>query len=186
MSNNSKRWMQGIAIITAVMPAMAWAHVGAGMGAHSTTGFLAGFSHPLSGLNHLLAMAAAVGVWAVPVAFVTLMLVGGVAGLAGLPLPYVELRITASLLVLGLLIAGACSMNVLAGMALVGFFAIFHGHAHGAEMSLASSAGFALATALLHGLGVGGVLLVRQRLMRLAGGAIAMSGVYLAYGSLYA
>ena len=151
MSNNSKRWMQGIAIITAVMPAMAWAHVGAGMGAHSTTGFLAGFSHPLSGLNHLLAMAAAVGVWAVPVAFVTLMLVGGVAG-----------------------------------MALVGFFAIFHGHAHGAEMSLASSAGFALATALLHGLGVGGVLLVRQRLTRLAGGAIAMSGVYLAYGSLYA
>ena len=151
MSNNSKRWMQGIAIITAVMPVMAWAHAGAGMGAHSTTGFLAGFSHPLSGLNHLLAMAAAVGVWAVPVAFVTLMLFGGVAG-----------------------------------MALVGFFAIFHGHAHGAEMSLASSAGFALVTALLHGLGVGGVLLVRQRLMRLAGGAIAMSGVYLAYGSLYA
>ena len=125
-------------------------------------------------------------VWAVPAAFVTLMLAGGAVGLAGLPLPYVEQGIVASLLVLGLLIASACRMNVLAGMVIVGFFAIFHGYVHGAEMPLASgalaySAGFALATALLHGLGIGGAMFIRQRLTRLAGIAIALSGVYLVY-----
>ena len=168
--SSKEKWIRGAAIVLVATPALAWAHVGSGEGA--ATDFWTGAGHPLSGLDHLLTMVAAGvwaaqsggrSVWAVPVAFVTLMLAGGAAGLAGLSLPYVEQGIVASLLVLGLLIASACRMSVLAGMAIAGFFAIFHGYAHGAEMPLASgtlaySTGFALATALLHGLGIGGAI----------------------------
>ena len=180
-----------VAITTAVvMPSAAWAHAGAG----AASSFWSGVSHPFSGLDHLLAMVA-VGIWAaqgggrrvwvMPIAFIGLMLAGGAAGLAGLPLSRVEYGIAASLLVLGLLIASASKLDVLFSAAIVGFIAIFHGHAHGAEIPLASgmlaySAGFALATALLHCLGICGALLVRGQLARLAGVAIALSGVYFA------
>lgn len=188
---NSRQSMQWVAAAAVLVPAVSWAHVGQD---GAVGNFMVGAGHPFSGADHLLAMLA-VGIWAaqnggrsvwtVPATFVSLMLAGAAAGMAGLPLPYVEQGIVASLLVLGLLIGGACRMNVVAGMLIVGFFAVFHGHAHGTEMPLAGSVfgygiGFALATALLHGIGIGAATLSRQRLTRFAGVAITLSGVYLA------
>lgn len=163
--------------------------------------FAAGFSHPLSGLDHILAMVA-VGLWAamlggralfvVPAAFVGVMLLGFVAGLSGMPLPFVEPMILASVVVLGLLVALALRVPAAAGAIIVGFFAFFHGHAHGAEIGAAAfasyAAGFAISTALLHGVGilVGlglGRLGARDKAlvaMRIAGGATALAGITLA------
>lgn len=187
---SSKKWIRRVVMMAAAMPSAVWAHAGTG----TASGLWVGISHPFSGLDHLLAMVA-VGIWAaqsggrsvwvIPATFVSLMLGGGAAALAGWPLPCVEQGISVSLLVLGLLIASACRMNVWVSTIIVGFFAVFHGHTHGAEIPLASgaliySAGFALASALLHGLGIGGALLIRQQLSRLAGIAIALSGVYYA------
>lgn len=179
--------------VIAMLPTAASAHTGVGTAA----GFAAGFSHPIGGLDHLLAMLA-VGLWAVqmggkarwavPAAFVALMMTGGLLGLSGIQLPYVEAGILASVLVLGILIAAGLKLPLLVSMFLVGGFAIFHGHAHGAEMPLTLSAasyslGFALVTALLHVMGMtAGVILQRlssAQMLRYAGGLIAMSGLYL-------
>jgi urease accessory protein len=163
--------------------------------------FAAGFSHPLFGPDHILAMVA-VGLWAamlggralfmVPAAFVGVMLLGFVAGLYGMPLPLVEPMILASVVVLGLLVALALRVPTAAGAVIVGFFAFFHGHAHGAEIGAAAfasyAAGFALSTALLHGAGILtgiglGRLGARDRAlvaMRVAGGATALAGLALA------
>lgn len=165
--------------------------------------FAAGFSHPLSGLDHVLAMVA-VGLWAallggrsvwlVPTAFVATMTAGFLLALAGLPLPFVEPVVAASVVVIGLLTAVALQVPVPAGMAMVGFFAFFHGHAHGGEMGEAGALrfcmGFALATALLHLLGVGvGLGLSRlaggsrgRLLTRAAGGLTALGGLWLVAG----
>ena len=162
--------------------------------------FAAGLEHPLSGLDHVLAMVA-VGLWAsqlggralwlIPLTFVLTMAVGGSLGFLGAPLPQVELGIAGSVLVLGLLIALARQLPLAASMALVGLFAIFHGHAHGAEMAAESSAvwyslGFMLATAALHGIGIGIGLVaargVRAQWLRVGGAAIAASGVMLLVG----
>lgn len=176
-----------------VMSTPAFAHVG-----HAEHGSLvAGFLHPLSGLDHVLAMVA-VGLWAatlggralvaVPATFVGVMLLGFVAALAGLPMPFVEPVILASIVVLGLLVAIAQSVPAAAAAAIVGVFAFFHGHAHGAEMAgdsaLSFGAGFALATILLHAAGVGlglaaGRLMHGSAGLRIAGGATALCGVLL-------
>lgn len=174
-------------------PTLAQAHVGVG----STSGLVHGLAHPLTGLDHFAAMVA-VGLWAaqcggravwvVPVTFVTLMSAGGLLGAAGFPLPFVEPGIMASVLVLGLLIAAAIRLPLTASSLLVGLFALFHGHAHGAEMpeTVAGAAygmGFVLATGLLHCSGIGvGLLaqkLARPRVIRYAGGAITALGIYL-------
>jgi urease accessory protein len=131
-------------------------------------GFTHGFMHPLGGLDHVLAMvavglyAALLGgraLWLVPATFVTVMALGGAAGLAGYALPYAELGIALSVVVLGVAVALRVSLPTLAATALVGVFAVFHGHAHGAEMPQYLSgyeyaAGFLAATALLHGAGI--------------------------------
>ena len=184
----------------ALSTAPALAHVG--VGAHDS--FAAGFAHPLSGLDHMLAMVA-VGLWAVliagderrrwalwlvPAAFVGVMATGFAAGLGGLPLPFVEPMILASVLVLGVLSALAVSVPVAVGMLVVGFFAFFHGHAHGEELAgagaLPFALGFALATALLHGLGIGvGTTFggaAGRRLARAVGAATVLGGVWLAMG----
>lgn len=183
-------------LITALLlfPGMAIAHTGIG----DTSGFLHGISHPITGIDHLIAMLA-VGLWAgqmggravwiVPSAFVSVMLLGGIMGFTGIFMPFIEEGILVSILVLGVLIAGAFRFPLPAGMALVGFFAIFHGFAHSAEIPASVGAasyylGFALATALLHMVGlVSGLVLRRMNLgnlSRYAGGAIALGGIYLA------
>jgi urease accessory protein len=109
--------------------------------------------------------------------------------MAGIPLPFSEAGISLSVIVLGLAVAFRLSLPELAAMALVGFFAVFHGHAHGAEMPTAASAvpyalGFVAATALLHTVGVGiGLLVGREggtlsrRLVQSGGGAMALFGL---------
>jgi urease accessory protein len=157
---------------------------------------MAGFSHPLAGLDHLLAMVA-VGLWAaqlggraiwqVPAAFVGALALGASLALAGVAVPAVEPGIMASLLVMGLLIAFAVRLPAAVGTALVAVFAVCHGHAHGTEMPMASApllygAGFVLATAALHALGVAlgwaGARLVSPALTRAAGAAIAIAGLW--------
>lgn len=164
-------------------------------GNHLVTGFTSGLTHPLSGLDHLLAMIA-IGLWAaqqggralwaVPAAFVGAMVLGGGLAWAGLALPQVETGIAASVLVLGLLIATRRQWSVTAGMAVAAGFALFHGYAHGLEMPQATSPalyalGFVLATAFLHGVGIAGSLSGRTA-MQAAGAAIAASGLAMLVG----
>jgi urease accessory protein len=172
----------------------AMAHTGIG-DAH---GFTHGIIHPVGGPDHVLAMvtvglyAALLGgraLWLVPASFVTLMAVGGTLGMAGVTVALTEIGIALSVIVLGLAIALRISIPTVAAMALVGFFAIFHGHAHGTEMpqdasGYAYAAGFLLATTLLHAAGIAlGRLLGRMgqfagpRLVQAGGGAIALAGI---------
>jgi urease accessory protein len=135
--------------------------------------FMSGLSHPLFGLDHILAMVA-VGLWAamiggramwlVPAAFVTAMGAGFLLALTGGSLPFVEPAILASVVAFGLLVAAAVKLPIGAGMAVVAAFALFHGHAHGGEVGAAThleyGLGFAAATVLLHLAGLGIALLV--------------------------
>ena len=180
-----------LALAAVALPVLAHAHPGHD-GHDLTWDFATGAAHPLSGWDHLLAMVA-VGLWAaqlggrsrwlVPAAFVGVMTLGALLGHAGLALPGVEQGIAASILILGLLIAAAVRLPVAASMAIVGLFALFHGVAHGAEMpatagGLSYGAGFIVATALLHavGLGLGFALKDQAKLARFAGGAVARAG----------
>lgn len=177
----------------------AQAHTGVG----HTAGFLHGFAHPFSGLDHMLAMvavglfAARLGgraLWLVPATFVAMMAVGGAWGISGASLPFVELGIAASVIALGMVVALNASMAVAVAMGLVGFFAVFHGHAHGTEMPLDASgasyaAGFMAATAVLHATGLAaGISAARfaaarsLRAAQVAGGAMALAGFGLLTG----
>jgi urease accessory protein len=174
-----------------LLPALAQAHPGVPGHTH---GFANGLAHPLTGLDHICAMVA-VGLWAaqralwlVPSVFVSVMILGGVLGMAAVPIPFVEPGIAASVLVLGVLIAAAVRLPLPASALLVGLFAVFHGYAHGAEMpasasGLAYGLGFVAATASLHLSGIGLGLLAQRfgsaRLVRYAGAAIAACGIYL-------
>jgi len=184
----------GLAAFAALVPAVASAHIGIG----STIGFAHGFAHPLSGLDQILAMvavgtfAANLGgraIWAVPLTFMALMVVGGVLGITGVALPFVEIGIALSIVVLGLLVAFRVKWPVAAAMAVVGVFAVFHGHSHGTEMPVDAmgaqyALGFVTATGLLHLLGIGiglgiGAAGARysQRITQVAGIAVACVGV---------
>jgi urease accessory protein len=185
----------------AMLPTAAFAHVGAG----HVDGFAHGFGHPVGGADHVLAMvavgllAAQLGgraLWAAPLAFMGMMAVGGALGMAQIGVPFVELGIGLSVLALGLVLAFGVGLPTVAAVALVGFFAVFHGHAHGAEMSdttsgLAYGVGFILATGLLHLVGIGGGLAargvgasLRPQLFRAAGGAFAVAGAAILAGAL--
>lgn len=186
------------AIMGVALSAPALAHTG--VGAHGS-GFVAGFVHPLMGLDHLLAMlgiglwASQLGrraVWMVPVAFVAAMIGGAALSLSGAALPMVEFGIAGSVLVIGALIALGTRMPVALAMSLAGGFALFHGHAHGTELPgfahpAVYGAGFVAATALLHGAGLGLACLVRQSAARLpfrmAGAAMAAIGGGLLIGA---
>lgn len=176
------------------LPSAAFAHTGVG-DAH---GFVHGFMHPVGGIDHVLAMVA-VGVfafvlggralWLVPLSFVAMMAVGFLLGVGQIDVPFVELGIALSSVVIGGAAALGKPMPVGAAMALVGVFAIFHGHAHGAEMPADASGftyalGFMAATALLHIAGVAAAMGVAavtgkygRTLAQLAGGAFALGGV---------
>lgn len=174
--------------------APALAHIGPP--GHEHGGFAAGLAHPVSGLDHLLAMLA-VGIWSAivargniarlwvaPAAFVAAMVAGAIAGHVGVALPLVETGIALSVVLLGIMIWTGVELPTLAATAVVALFAVYHGHAHGAEASgeiAAYIAGFALTTGALHGVGIGlGMLLTRVRFAsHAAGAAIAAAGVYL-------
>jgi urease accessory protein len=197
----SKRLLIAAGTLSGLFPSVAFAHTGVG----DTSGFAHGFLHPISGIDHILAMVM-VGVfafqlggravWAVPATFVALMAVGGALAIAGVDVPLVEVGIALSVLVLGAVVAFNVKTPVAVAMMLVGIFAIFHGHAHGAEMpedagGAAYAAGFMVATALLHvaGLGLGYVIgmLSRSRgplVVRAAGGLAAIAGFGLLTGVL--
>ncbi len=180
-------------LLLLLLPTFAHANVGVG----ATSGFAHGFGHPLSGMDHLLAMlavglwAAQTGgraLWAVPLTFVGVMAAGGVLGMAGIPLPPAETGIVLSVLMLGVLVAASVRLPLVASMAIVGLFALCHGHAHGTEVPATASgltygAGFLAATALLHaagiGLGIGIQKAATPQLVRVMGAVIALGGAYL-------
>jgi urease accessory protein len=197
-------WSKRIAAAAAVLVSltgMALAHPGHGNASSLTHGF----SHPLGGLDHVLAMvavglyAALLGgraLWLVPATFVTMMALGGAGGAAGYTLPYTEIAIAFSVVALGLAVALRLSLPTAAAMALAGAFAIFHGYAHGAQMpqdasGAAYAAGFMLATALLHGAGIAIGLLASRlaergglRAVQATGGAMALAGIAILTGIL--
>ena len=159
-------------------------------------GALAGLLHPLTGIDHVLAMLA-VGLWGaqlggraqwlLPVGFVACLAVGGMLGMAGLALPMVEAGILASVLLLGALIGFAVRLPLLPSLGIVGVFALFHGFAHGTEMPAATSGalyalGFVAASAALHGVGLwlGRSALPHGRWLRASGAAISLAGAWLA------
>jgi urease accessory protein len=188
-----------VAALLALSPTLALAHPGHG----DPLGFSHGFMHPLTGLDHVLAMvavgifAASLGgraLFAVPASFVALMAAGGALGMAGVELPFVEVGIAASVIVLGSAVASGWKRWPLgAAMAMVGAFAVFHGFAHGAEMPANASgldyaAGFLLATALLHAAGIGAGLAIGRigadapRFSRALGAVVAVAGLGLLAG----
>lgn len=179
-------------VLLCLMPAVAWAHVEGG----EAGGFVTGLFHPVSGLDHVLAMIA-VGLWGaqlgmpalwvLPVAFPLVMAFGGFLGLVGIPLPGVEIGIAASAIVLGAMVLTAARPPLWVAFILVSFFALFHGHAHGTELpagqsGLAYSIGFVIATGLLHACGILIGLVKRWRtgtvVLRVLGGAVAAGGLW--------
>ena len=168
-----------------------FAHVQEGQAA----GFLTGLMHPVSGLDHVLAMIAvglwgaqlgAPAVWMLPVAFPMMMAFGGFIGLVGLPLPGVEIGIALSAILLGSVVARESRPSLGVAVLLVAFFAIFHGHAHGTELpkgqsGLTYSIGFVIATGCLHGVGIAVGLIHRwpagKAALRAAGAIVALAGV---------
>ncbi|MCB1464352.1 MAG: HupE/UreJ family protein [Nitratireductor sp.] len=180
-----------LALALAATPA--FAHVG---GEGLAGGLVSGFTHPIFGPDHVIAMVA-VGLWGaflgmpamwvLPVVFPLVMAVGGALGVAGVPIPQVETGIALSAVLLGLAVAAAFRPPLWIAALLVGAFAIFHGHAHGAELPhaanpLAYSVGFVIATGLLHLCGIAFGLLAARPLgaaaVRVAGALIAAGGVY--------
>ncbi len=189
------QYLVGAIAITLLIPNLASAHTGVG----DTSGYWHGLTHPISGLDHILAMVA-VGLWAaqmggkalwmVPSAFLLAMSASSAIGHFGLPLPGVEQGILASDFILGLLLLFAARLPLALSTGIVGILAVFHGYAHGAEMpetasGLAYGFGFIISTALLHltGMGVGLAIdryqpKLQQLLFRIGGGAVVVGAVY--------
>ena len=187
-----------VCAIVLFWPIAAWAHVGPG----EAGGFVTGLLHPISGLDHVLAMVA-VGlwgaqlrmpaIWVLPVAFPLVMALGGLLGLLGIPLPGVEVGIAVSAIVLGIMVLGAVKPPLWVALVLVSVFAIFHGHAHGTELpagqsGLEYSLGFVIATGLLHACGIAIGLINHWRagavMLRALGAAVAVGGVWFLAGAV--
>lgn len=188
------RWVAFVflVMIYGLCPNLAFAHAVEG------AGFAAGLTHPVLGLDHFLAMVS-VGIlstqlggkaiWGIPLTFVLVMIVGGALGMADIDWPLVEWGIVASVIVLGVSIASSAKLPLWAGYLCVGFFALFHGHAHGFEMPYMANPylyalGFVLGTAAIHILGVVvGVLAHRipqgDAFLRYCGAAIAGMGLHM-------
>lgn len=180
------------AVLALVSGEPAWAHDESGLAG----GFLSGIKHPVLGVDHLLAMVA-VGLWgavlgrplivALPVIFPGFMVAGGLLGIAGAPMPPIEIGIALSVLLLGAAIAARFAAPVWLACILVGVFGLFHGYAHGQELPAAADPaayglGFVLATGALHGAGIGlGVLNGRpgsRWAVQVLGAGIAAAGLY--------
>lgn len=180
-----------IAVVSILLPAHAFAHIEQGQ----AIGFITGLRHPWSGLDHVLAMIA-VGLWGaqlgnpalwvLPVTFPMVMALGALMGLLGIPLPGVEIGIALSAVLLGSMVVGEVRPGMVVAACIVGFFAIFHGHAHGTELPAGQSGmlysmGFVFATGCLHGIGIALGLVHRWPVGKLAlrgsGAFIAVMGV---------
>jgi urease accessory protein len=181
-----------VAMSLAALASPAFAHVQT----EQATGFLSGLLHPVSGLDHVLAMVA-VGlwgaqlgvpaIWLLPVTFPIVMALGGFLGLLGVPLPGVEVGIAASAILLGAAVMTERRLPLFAAAALVGFFAVFHGHAHGTELppgqsGLLYSLGFVVATGCLHAVGIAIGAMHRwpagRIALRITGGGVGLAGVF--------
>jgi urease accessory protein len=177
-------------LVLLAWPLTALAHIKGG----EALGFSSGVQHPMSGLDHVLAMIA-VGVWGaqlgppavwlLPVTFPMVMAFGGMLALIGVPLPGIEIGIAVSAIALGYMVCREARPPLWVATVLVGFFAIFHGHAHGTELPVGAngllySVGFVLGTGGLHALGIVLGLLHRwqvgQLALRVAGAAVAVAG----------
>lgn len=184
-----------LATVAFLIPAAARAHPQSG----AAGGFLSGFSHPISGWDHILAMISvglwgaqlgAPAMWLLPVTFPMVMALGGMMGLLGIPLPGVEFGIAASAIVLGAMVLAEARPRLWVAALIVGVFAIFHGHAHGTELppgqdGLLYSAGFVIATGCLHGVGIAIGLIHKWKggriAIRAAGGFVLLAGFYFAW-----
>ena len=189
-------------LLATLLMVLATAPLSAHVQEGAAAGFLTGLRHPISGLDHVLAMIAvglwgaqlgAPAVWALPVTFPMVMAVGGFLGLVGVPLPGVEIGVAASAILLGAMVMTEARPPLAAAAALVAFFAIFHGYAHGAELpagqsGLTYSMGFVMATGCLHGVGIATGLIHRwpagRVALRAAGGLVALAGVYFVWRAL--
>jgi urease accessory protein len=181
-----------VALVVLAWVQIAEAHVQHG----DAVGFVTGFAHPISGLDHVVAMIAiglwgaqlgAPAVWLLPVAFPMVMAFGGMLALIGVPLPGTELGIALSAILLGGAVMSEARPPLVVAVSLAAFFAIFHGHAHGAELppggnGLLYSIGFVVATGSLHAVGIAIGAVHRwgwgRSALRLAGGAVGMAGVF--------
>jgi len=191
---NSYKFQSVLPLLVALFllfPAHAFAHVERGQ----ATGFITGLQHPWSGLDHVLAMIA-VGLWGaqlgspamwlLPVTFPMVMSMGAMMGLLGIPLPGIEIGIALSAILLGAMVVGEIRPRLIIAAMLVGFFAIFHGHAHGSELPVGQSGmlysmGFVIATGFLHASGITLGLIHRwpvgKLVLRGAGAFIAVMGM---------
>lgn len=188
---NHRRLAALVGLIALILPQVAAAHItSTGSG-----GFTAGFEHPLSGYDHFLAMfsvglwGAQMGgrrVWSLPVTFPMIMVLGGVVGILGLPVPGIEIGIALSIIVLGLAIAAHWKPAEWVSLAIIAVFGFYHGYAHGAELPMAAdpadfAIGFVLATGFIHVIGVGVGLVLepirKGQISRLLGAVTAVIGV---------
>jgi urease accessory protein len=181
-----------------VFPPAVSAHIQGG----EIIGIMNGIRHPVSGVDHVLAMIAvglwgaqlgAPAVWLLPVTFPVVMAFGGLFGLMGVNLPGIEIGIAVSAIALGLVIFREARLNLYVAAAIVGFFAIFHGYAHGAELppggnGMLYSIGFVVTTGLLHASGIAIGLIHRwsagRVALRSAGACVAMAGVFFLWRAL--
>jgi urease accessory protein len=191
-----------LAVLAAVLtPVAAFAHTGIG----DVSGIAHGFMHPTGGMDHVLAMVS-VGffayvlggraLWLVPAAFVAMMAAGGLLGMSGVSVPFVQPGIGLSIIVIGLASASGLKMRTATAMTLAGGFAVFHGVAHGAEMPVDGSGlvyalGFMAATALLHFAGIAACFAVSRTMSacgaaaaRIGGAAAAFAGAAVLSGAL--
>jgi len=190
--------MAGAIAVAALWPVLALAHAEKGAAA----GILAGLHHPISGLDHVLAMIA-VGlwgaqlekpaIWLLPVTFPMVMAFGGMLGLIGIPIPGIEIGIAVSAIVLGAMVMLEAKPHLWVAATIVGFFAVFHGHAHGTELpegasGLLYSVGFVIATGTLHAAGIAIGLIHKwpwgQRALRVAGGGVGLAGLYFLWSAV--
>lgn len=181
-----------LSLFLSLYPLTAFAHKRGG----EAIGFASGFEHPISGLDHILAMVAvglwgaqlgAPAIWVLPVVFPMVMALGGMIGLMGIKLPGIELCIALSAVALGFAVFREARPQLWVAAMIVGFFAIAHGHAHGTELPAGASGvlysiGFVIATGLLHATGIGIGLIHRwsagRVALRVAGAAVAVGGVF--------
>ena len=196
MSRTARLTVPPILMALILLPELAFAHSGSGLAG----GFISGLTHPILGFDHVVAMIAvglwgaflgAPAIWLLPVVFPLVMAFGAVLGILGVPVPAVEVGIAASAIVLGLLILFKARWPLWSAAAIVGAFAIFHGHAHGTELPDAANpalyaAGFVIATGLLHLLGIAFGMLIRVPngvyAVQAGGGAVSLIGLAFLFG----